>query len=81
MKRTTITLTDDLADLLIHEARRQHTSVSALLRKLVKEAFGVSTRGRKIPFAGLFQDPGMVTGAQVDDELERRWANDIESDR
>lgn len=81
MKRTTITLTDDLAELLIHEARRQHTSVSELVRRLVKASFGVSPEGRKLPFASLFRDPKMVSGADVDDELKKRWAHDIESDR
>lgn len=81
MRRTTITLTDDLADLLEHEAKRLHVSVSELMRRLVRDAFGLSARTREIPWAGLFNDPGMVPGGSVDDELARNWARDIDRRR
>lgn len=81
MKRTTIVLTDELAKVLTHEARRKQMSMSALVRTLLEASLSSRRRTRKVPWAGIFDDPGMVTGDSVDDELGKTWAHDIESDR
>ena len=52
MKRTTITLPDDLAAFLEREARRQDTSVSDLTRQALTAHFRMG-QPRNIPFAGI----------------------------
>ena len=82
MKRTTITLPDDLSDLVDSEARRRQTSVSDVIRTFIIEGLaGTSEKPREIPFAGLFHDPGMVTGDSIDEALNQHWADDIDRDR
>jgi Arc/MetJ-type ribon-helix-helix transcriptional regulator len=82
MRRTTITLPDDLAELVDSEARRQHTSVSDVIRQaVVKSLTGSPEKPREIPFAGLFHDPHMVPGERLEEALADRWADDIDRDR
>ncbi|MGH9335147.1 MAG: CopG family transcriptional regulator, partial [Vicinamibacteria bacterium] len=82
VKRTTIVLPDDLADLVGHEARRQGLSVSELIRRFVRQSLmGTSARPRKIPWAGIIDDPDMVHGEDVDEELTRSWADELDRDR
>jgi Arc/MetJ-type ribon-helix-helix transcriptional regulator len=82
MKRTTITLPDDLSALVDSEARRRQTSVSEVIRTyIVKGLAGTPERPREIPFAGLFHDPGMVPGDSIDEALKQHWADDIDRDR
>jgi hypothetical protein len=82
MKRTTITLPDELAEILAREARRRDTSVSSVVRAFIEEGLDLS-RGspRSIPWEGLFDDPEMVPARRVDEELDRHWADDIGRDR
>lgn len=82
MKRTTITLPDELAEILAREARRRDTSVSAVVRALIEEGLDLSGGSpRSIPWEGLFDDPEMIPGRRIDEELERHWADDIGRDR
>lgn len=82
MKRMTITLPDDLSDLVDSEARRRQMSVSDVIRTLIIEGLaGTAEKPREITFAGLFHDPGMVTGDSIDEELKQHWADDLERDR
>lgn len=82
MKRTTIALPDDLADLIEHEARRRGLSVSELIRQFAREALmGTAGSPRKIPWAGIIDDPEMVRGAQVEEELDRSWPDELDRDR
>ena len=82
MKRTTITLPDELADLVGREARRRETSVSAVVRQLILDGLGgTDEKPREIPWAAMFDDPGMVPGEQVEEALAERWPNDIDRDR
>jgi Ribbon-helix-helix protein, copG family len=55
MTRTTLSLPDDLAFALKREARRRHTSVSAIAREALAERFGLADIGgpREVPFAAL----------------------------
>jgi len=80
MKRTTITISDELAALLDREARRRETSVSGLVRDLVETALGIG-KPRELPWAGMIDDPAMAPASRLDEELERHWADDIRRDR
>lgn len=82
MKRTTVTLPEDLAELLDVEARRRHTSVSEVVRQcIVVGLTGSQENPRVIPFAALFDDPGMVPADRMDELLQAKWADDLDRDR
>ena len=81
MKRITISLPDDLSDLLDTEARDRHTSVSEVVRQAIVLGLSGPPAGREVPFAGLFHDPGMVSGADLEAELAGSWADDLDRDR
>lgn len=82
MKRATITLPDDLAKLVDSEARRRQTSFSEVVRLyLVQGLMGSSEKPRKIPWAGMVDDPEMVPAERIEEFLNESWANDIDRDR
>jgi len=82
MKRTTITLPEELAELIAREAQRRRTSVSGVIRTLLAEALGGSNeKPRVIPFAGLFSDPKMPVASRLEEALADGWADDIDRDR
>jgi hypothetical protein len=82
MRRTTITLPDELAELLSSEARRLQTSVSEVVRRFIEEGLvGSAEKPRQIPWAGLFSDPNMIPAERLDEALAQTWADDIDRDR
>lgn len=82
MKRTTIRLPDDLAELVDAEARQQRTSVSDVIRRhLVRSLTGMPATPRVIAWAGLFEDPEMPSGERIDEALAEGWADAIDCDR
>lgn len=82
MKRTTISLPDDLAVVVEREARRRGTSVSAVTRDALAEHFGVSgDEPRDVPFAGLITRGAPLPATEAEALLAAHWAHDIEADR
>lgn len=82
MKRATITLPDELAELVDSEARRRQTSVSEVIRGYIIQGMtGSVEKPRKIPFAGLFNDPAMPPADRLDEVLAKGWVDDIDRDR
>jgi hypothetical protein len=82
VKRTTISLPDDLAELAQSEARRRGTSVSAVVRGLIEQELAPPKEGpRSVPWIGLFDDPGAPSGADLEEYLADHWADDIDRDR
>ena len=80
MKRTTISLPDELSSVVRDEARRRGTSVSEVIRRSVFETF-LGSDARTLPFEGLFDDPTMTPASDMEAELERQWANDLDRRR
>jgi hypothetical protein len=76
MKRTTISISDDLSKLVEDEARRRGTSVSAVIRASVVETL-VESRNRQLPFENLFDDPELPPASELESELERLWRDDL----
>ena len=74
MTRTTITLPDDLASALKREARRRHTSVSAVAREALAERLGLNGAKREVPFAAL----GRSTDGRTARESEQMLAEIFE---
>ena len=82
MKRATISLPDDLAELVDREAVRRQTSVSEVVRQFIVVGLsGSEEKPREIPWAGLFHDPDMVPAERQDEELADHWADDLDRDR
>jgi hypothetical protein len=82
MRRATITLPDDLGELVDREAVRRQTSFSEVVRQLIAQGLSESEeKPREIPWAGLFHDPDMIPAERLDEELAKHWADDIDRDR
>lgn len=70
MNRTTLSLPDDLTFALKREARRRHTSVSAIAREALAERFGLSGEGpREVPFAALGRSTDGRTAREAEEML------------
>ena len=76
MIRTTITLTDDLASLVRHEAARRGTSVSEVIRKSIHDAL-IGSGKRSVSWAGICNDPGLPRAAELEDALTG-WTDDLD---
>jgi len=70
MKRTTVSLPDDLAQAVDREARRRRTSVSEVTRNALVEHLGLGTeRGRELPFPALGHSGHRTTGRDMEQIL------------
>jgi hypothetical protein len=82
MKRTTISLPDDVAAALEREAARRRVPVSQVAREAIEVRLGLADAGsRALPFAGLFASK--LPGIADDDEgyLREHWPDAIARDR
>lgn len=82
MRRTTISLPDDLAAALRREAARRRVPVSQVAREAIEARLGLSDEGpRDLPFIGIAEsaDPAWPA-ADLDEYLAQHWADDIERD-
>jgi predicted transcriptional regulator len=74
MKRTSISLPDDLAEALDREARRQRSTVSAVARTALATHLGlVEGKPRKLAFADLGRSGHRTTGRDMEELLEQEW--------
>jgi predicted transcriptional regulator len=77
MKRTTVSLPDDLAGALKREARRRHLSASALTREALERHLGLAAEtSRKLPFAALGRSGHRTTARDMEELLVREWDGD-----
>jgi predicted transcriptional regulator len=77
MRRTTITLTDDLAQALAREAHRRSTSASAIARDaLAKHLHLVPGDARRLPFAALGRSGHETTARDMEELLAHEWDDD-----
>ncbi|MBI5948707.1 MAG: ribbon-helix-helix protein, CopG family [Chloroflexi bacterium] len=82
MKRTTITWPEELADAVGREARRRRVSVSEFVRESVQANIRrVPGKKRRIPWAGIIDDPSLPAAADLDAVLAEHWTEDIARDR
>ena len=79
MRRTTISLPDDLADALEREARRRSLPTSAVARDALSHYLGFGRAGEKrdLPFAALGRSGHDTTARDMEDLLEQEWAPDV----
>lgn len=74
MKRTSISLPDDLAQALGREARRRHSSASEVTREALQEHLGLQPgRLRSLPFAAVGRSGQPNTAREMEQQLEREW--------
>jgi predicted transcriptional regulator len=78
MRRTTISLTDDLADALEREARRRSLPASAIARDALSEYLGIGRAGerRELPFVAVGRSGQNTTARDMEELLEREWDPD-----
>jgi Arc/MetJ-type ribon-helix-helix transcriptional regulator len=79
MKRTTISLPDDLAGMVEREARRRRTSVSEVVRIALASHFDLH-KPRELPFANLYHSGHTSDAADLEDILAKEWPAAIEAD-
>ncbi len=82
MKRTTISLPDDLAAAMEREARRRHVSVSEVAREAIAVALGRSNdEPRNLPFFALGASGYTTTAQDMEELLKAEWDPDFDRDR
>ena len=75
MKRTTISLPDDLAEALNREARRRAVPASAVARDALAShlGFGHASDQRPLPFAGVGRSGQRTTARDMEKLLDKEW--------
>jgi Arc/MetJ-type ribon-helix-helix transcriptional regulator len=74
MKRTTISLPEELAGALEREARRSHVSASEIARTALTKHLGlVEGEARKLPFARLGRSGHGNTARDMEQLLKQEW--------
>ncbi len=83
MRRTTISLPDDLAAALEREASRRRVPVSQVAREAIEARLGWDDEApRDLPFIGIGESEGGPTNfaEHLDEYLAEPWAKDIIDD-
>ena len=74
MRRTTVSLPDDIANALAREARRRNKSASAITRDALAAHLGLhSDKPRAVPFAAVGRSGHKTTGRDMEALVEREW--------
>ncbi|MGD0196555.1 MAG: CopG family transcriptional regulator [Solirubrobacteraceae bacterium] len=74
MKRTTVSLPDDIAQALDREAHRRRTSASEVTRVALAEHLGLAgEHPRVLPFAALGHSGRHTTARDMEQLLEQEW--------
>lgn len=74
MKRTTVSLPDDVAGALGREARRRNVSASEIAREALAKHLGlVPGERRDVPFAALGHSGHRTTARDMEELLAREW--------
>jgi predicted transcriptional regulator len=73
MKRTTISLPDDVADAVEREARRRRVSVSYVVRETLAQRLGRTTGRRELAIAALGRSGHRTTARDAEEVLAAEW--------
>jgi len=77
MKRTTISLPDDLAQSVSREAKRRDVSTSELTRQALQAHLGLQPgRPRTLAFAAIGRSGHTSTARDMENLLEEEWHDD-----
>jgi len=74
MKRTTVSLPDDIAGALAREARRRNVSASAIARDALASHLGlVGDKPRPVPFEAVGRSGRRTTARDMEELIGREW--------
>jgi predicted transcriptional regulator len=73
MKRTTISMPDELASAVEREARRRALSVSEVAREALAAHLGLAGGRRVLPFANLGRSGTRNTARRAEEVLAKEW--------
>ena len=74
MKRTTVSLPDDVAASLAREARRRNRSASDITREALVKHLGLAAgEPRELPFAAVGRSGHRSTAREMEELLAREW--------
>jgi predicted transcriptional regulator len=75
MRRTTISLPDDLAEALDREARRRSVPASAVARDALAKhlGFGTADDRRVLPFAAIGRSGQRTTARDMEKLIDQEW--------
>jgi Arc/MetJ-type ribon-helix-helix transcriptional regulator len=73
MRRTTITMPDELAAAVEREARRRAVSVSEVTREALSAHLGLTGPRRALGFANLGRSGTRHTARRIEDLLAKEW--------
>jgi Arc/MetJ-type ribon-helix-helix transcriptional regulator len=74
MRRTTVSLPDDLADALVRESRRRHVSASEITRDALAKHLGLAAgTARELPFAAVGRSGRASTARDMEELIAREW--------
>jgi hypothetical protein len=77
MKRTTVSLPDDLAAALAREARRRQRSASDITREALANHLGLAAgKPREVPFAAVGRSGHRTTARDMEELLAQEWDDD-----
>jgi metal-responsive CopG/Arc/MetJ family transcriptional regulator len=74
MKRTTVSLPDELAQDVEREAQRRRVSVSQVTREALSQHFHTS-RTKRLPFVGIGHSGKRDTARRAEEILAREWGD------
>lgn len=81
MKRITVSLPTQLANLLDIERRHRDQSASAIVREALEAHLHVSRgKAKRLPFIGIGDSGIEDTSERIDEFLREHWADDIHAD-
>jgi hypothetical protein len=80
MKRTTVSLPDDLAWCLESEAKRRDVSMSEVVRDLLEKHYGLNGERPDPPFGPVYHGGGDLA-SRLEEILAEEFADAIENDR
>jgi Arc/MetJ-type ribon-helix-helix transcriptional regulator len=82
MRRTTVSLPDELASAVTREADRRRTSVSEVMRSALLAYLGIDPGARRtLPFAALGHSGDGNVARDAEEILAREWDRDRDRDR
>jgi Arc/MetJ-type ribon-helix-helix transcriptional regulator len=73
MKRTTVSLPEDLEELLVREARRRGLSISEVVRAALLQHLANSGKQKNLPFVGLGRSGSKNTARNAEAILAKEW--------
>jgi predicted transcriptional regulator len=80
MKRTSVSLPDEMAKALEREARRRGTSVSAIAREALADRLHLRAgEARELPFVGVGRSGTRDTARRAEEVLAEEWDADRRS--